>query len=122
MCKNYKYIAIGGLVFHVKKEEWPLIKKMVDYAYLKGVKVHGLGFTTTTILEKEGWKFYSVDSISWRISASLGQQVDKFTGKDIKRVAKLTQKGRKINLQKLINHNLIEWCKYQKYMDSKGWR
>ena len=27
MCKKYKYVAIGGLVFHVKKQEYPLIKK-----------------------------------------------------------------------------------------------
>ena len=41
MCKKYDYVAIGGLVFHVKQQEWPLIKKMVDYAYDRGVKVHG---------------------------------------------------------------------------------
>ena len=121
MVDEYRYIAIGGLVFHVKKQEWPLIKKMVDYAYSRNVKVHGLGFTKTKILEEENWHFYSVDSISWKISATLGQQVDKFTGNYIKRVKKLTKKGIKINLAKLTNHNLIEWCKYQKYMDLKKW-
>lgn len=63
MVDNYPYIAIGGLVFHVKKQELQYIKKMVDYATAKGVKVHGLGFTKTAQLED--WSFWSVDSASW---------------------------------------------------------
>ena len=43
MCKKYSYIAIGGLVFHVKKQEYELIRRLVEYAYYCGVKVHGLG-------------------------------------------------------------------------------
>ena len=81
MCDNYKYIAIGGLVFHVKKQEYASIKKMVDYAYSKGVKVHGLGFTKTK--ELEDWKFWSVDSASWTKSAALGQQAHFFNGKSV---------------------------------------
>ena len=50
MCSNYDYVAIGGLVFHVKKQEYELIRKLVYYAYKKGVKVHGLGFTKTNDL------------------------------------------------------------------------
>ena len=43
MCRNYDYIAIGGLAKRdIKKQEYPLIKKMVDYAYRKDVRVHGL--------------------------------------------------------------------------------
>ncbi len=47
MCSEYGYVAIGGLVFHVKKQEYDLIRRLVDYAYYNGVKVHGLGFTKT---------------------------------------------------------------------------
>ena len=76
MVDKYDYIAIGGLAIkHIKQKEYPLIKKMVDYAYERGVKVHGLGFTKTKILEKEKWKFYSVDSSSWLSSASRGQKL-----------------------------------------------
>lgn len=120
MCDNYKYVAIGGLVFHVKKQEWPLIKKMVDYAYSRRVKVHGLGFTKTKILEEENWHFYSIDSISWKISGAIGQQVQKFNGKNI--ISRpLEKNNKKVQLRKLINHNCKEWCKYQKYMDLKKW-
>lgn len=44
MCEEYKYIAIGGLVFHVKKQELPLIRKMVNYARSKRRKSSWVGF------------------------------------------------------------------------------
>lgn len=118
MCDNYKYVAIGGLVFHVKKQEYPLIKKMVDYAYHKGVKVHGLGFTKTK--ELDSYKFYSVDSASWSKSAALGQQIQFFNGNFIEQ-RKIDKKTKKVLLSKLAKHNFIEWCKFQKHMNNKRW-
>ena len=118
MCDNYDYVAIGGLVFHVKKAEYELIKKMVDYAYRKGVKVHGLGFTKTK--ELEDWNFYSVDSASWSKAAGRGQQRHDFNGKHIV-TRRVGGQGKKVYLSELICHNGKEWCKYQKYMDLKRW-
>lgn len=114
----YKYCAIGGLVFHVKKNEYPLIKKMVDYAYFKGVKVHGLGFTKTKVLENENWHFYSVDSSSWLSSATRGQTFQVFKNGVINSVH--ANENRRANLAKMKLFNYLEWCKYQKYMDKKG--
>lgn len=118
MCDDYEYIAIGGLVFHVKKQEYELIRKMVLYAYKKGVKVHGLGFTKTK--ELDNYRFYSVDSASWKKGTSLGQQVHFFNGKFIQS-RQLQKNGKKVKLSKLVKHNFLEWCKFQKYMDMKGW-
>ena len=115
MVDNYKYIAIGGLVFHVKKQEWPLIKKMVDYAYAKGVKVHGLGFTKTKDLYK--YKFYSVDSSSWLSSASRGQTLSFFNGVNIVN-RKIEKNSKKVIIKYMSEHNFKEWVKYQKYMDN----
>lgn len=114
MCREYKYIAIGGLVFHVRKSEYPLIKKLVNYAYYKGVKVHGLGFTKTKELKE--YKFYSVDSASWVISATLGQQISFFRNGYIEMRA-LEKGNYKVKLPELAAHNMIEWTKFQKYMD-----
>lgn len=114
MCKDYKYIAIGGLVFHVKKQEYDLIKKLVEYAYNHGVKVHGLGFTKTKILPE--YKFYSVDSASWTIAAARGQQIYLFDN-SIMKVRGLEKNNRKVELSKLVAHNMKEWVKFQKYMD-----
>lgn len=116
MVEDYDYIAIGGLVTHVKKQEWEYIKKLVDYAYFKGVKVHGLGFTKTQILED--WHFYSVDSASWTKSGALGQQVMTFDGKSIK-TRRADTGDKKAALSKIVLYNGLEWCKYQRYMDSK---
>ena len=114
MCKKYSYIAIGGLVFHVKKQEYELIRRLVEYAYYRGVKVHGLGFTKTR--ELKNYKFYSVDSASWVVSATRGQQIHFFKNGYIK-TRQLEKKGHKVDLPKLVAHNMIEWTKFQKYMD-----
>ena len=118
MVDEYKYVAIGGLVFHVKKQEWPLIKKMVDYAYKKRVKVHGLGFTKTNLLDD--FKFWSVDSSSWLASATRGQKL--YCYEKGKMVNKDINKGnKKANLKAMTEYNFKEWIKYQKYMDNKKW-
>lgn len=110
MCDNYNYVAIGGLVFHVKKEEYPLIKKMVDYAYYKGVKVHGLGFTKTKLLDN--YRFYSVDSSSWLASASRGQRIAYFHNNEIL-TKKINKGNKKANLRAITEFNFKEWIKYQ---------
>lgn len=116
MVEEYNYIAIGGLVSHVKQSEWWMIKKLVDYAYFKNVKVHGLGFTKTNILDQFRW--YSVDSTSWKMSALRGQNIQTFKNGQMSQ-RKLETNGKKTNLSKLVLHNGLEWCKYQKFMDSK---
>lgn len=122
MVEQYDYIAIGGLAIkHIKQKEYPLIRKMVEYAYVNGVKVHGLGFTKTKMLEKEKWKFYSVDSSSWLSSASRGQKLQIFKNGCIENFNK-DKKSVKANISKIAAFNYIEWCKYQKYMDRKAVR
>lgn len=118
MVAEYSYIAIGGLVFHVKQSEWGLIRKLVQYAYDRGVKVHGLGFTK--VRELDNYKFWSVDSSSWTKGAGRGQQRQDFNGEYIVQ-HRIDGGGKKVNLSKLILHNGLEWCKYQRLMESKKW-
>ena len=118
MVSQYKYIAVGGLAIKdIKEKEYPLIKKMVDFANIRGVKVHGLGFTKTKILEKEKWKFYSVDSSSWLSSAARGQKLQIFKNGYIKNVD-MEKKKVKAKINKMAEFNFLEWCKYQRYMDN----
>lgn len=119
MCDNYKYIAIGGLVTsHIKKQEYELVSKMVEYAYNKGVKVHGLGFTKTK--ELENYKFFSVDSATWTKGAALGRQANFFNGRHMEQ-RQINKGNKKVKLSHLVAHNFKEWCKYQRYMDLKRW-
>lgn len=118
MCKEYEYVAIGGLVFHVNKAEWPAIKKMSLYGHYHGNKVHGLGFTKTRILDE--FKWYSVDSCSWKLSAIRGSTLQQFDGEKI--VQRSIDRGQnKVDHNKLIEYNYKEWVKYQKYMNRKAW-
>ena len=118
MVSEYNYIAIGGLVFHVKQSEFGSIKKMVQYARGKNVKVHGLGFTKTK--ELMTWPFYSVDSASYTKAAALGQQRHTFNGRYIES-RKINNNGKKVYLSHLVAHNMTEWVKYQRYMENKIW-
>ena len=116
MVRNYKYVAIGSQVqrvFNVSQQDYDNIKKMVLYAYSKGVKVHGLGFTRTK--ELKDYKYYSVDSSSWLTTAYLGNNLQRFNGQII--VQREIKTTKKVHQEKLKMNNFIEWCKYQKYMD-----
>ncbi|WP_177187420.1 hypothetical protein [Peptostreptococcus sp. D1] len=116
MCNEYNYVAIGGLVTGMKKQNYPLIKKMINYANSKGVKVHGLGFTKTKILRE--FKFYSVDSSSWSLSAVRGNQIHHFKDGVIeqRQIDKKDKINYKTNGSLLASHNMKEWIKYQIYM------
>lgn len=117
MCKEYKYIVIGGLVFHVKKQEHENIRKLVEYAYNQGVKVHGLGFTRTKTLDN--YKFYSVDSATWNVAASRGQRIYYFKDGDVNS-HRINRNGKKVDLKRLVAHNMVEWVKFQYYMDGEN--
>lgn len=112
---EYEYIAVAGFASRdVRGNEIPAIRKMVAYAYNKGVKVHGLGFTKTKVLKD--FKFYSVDSSSWLTGAIRGRQRHTFTGQRII-ARRLGNDARKADLIKLALANLAEWVKYQKHME-----
>lgn len=117
MCREYKYVAIGGLVLDIRQKEYESIRKMVEYAYLRGVRVHGLGFTKTQDLPN--YKFYSVDSSSWTIGAVWSQHCY-FFDTDHMRYRSVKHEGIKTDISKLILHNMGEWIKYQKFADT--WR
>jgi hypothetical protein len=116
MIIDYKYVAIGGQVqkiFNLTKADYDIFKKMIKYARSKGVKVHGLGFTKTKEIAE--YQYFSVDSSTWKMGAILGRQIHKFNGKDIS--VKRIENNKKVDFEKMVQHNFIEWCKYQKYMD-----
>lgn len=114
MCSEYKYVAIGGLVFHVKKEEYDSIKELVKYANRRGVKVHGLGFTKIQTLKEYEW--YSVDSTTWKLAAAKGRIRYDFKNGMLKQ-HKINTRGGKIDTPKLVAYNMKEWAKYQRFME-----
>ena len=114
LCENYDYISIGGIVTkEIRKKEYQQMKTLVSYAKQKGVKVHGLGFTNTNFIDQIG--FYSVDSTSWLSGQRFGT-IHIFDGKKVipKKTEYRTTSYKKVNV-----HNFTEWCKFQKYLESR---
>lgn len=118
LCREYDYIAIGGIVSkEIKPSEYEYLKKLVQFATQHGTKVHGLGFTNKDAAK---YGFYSVDSTSFTSGSRFGQ-VAIFNGKYIINIARPENK-RIRDYKEVLAHNYDEWLKCQKYLDSKGAR
>lgn len=70
-CRRYDYVAIGGIVTgEIKRADYPVFSRLISDASKLGCKLHGLGFTKLTLLDK--YHFYSVDSSSWQTGNRFG--------------------------------------------------
>lgn len=111
--KEYDYVAIGGIVIkEIKQKDYKFFKPLIDIANKNKCKVHGLGFTSLKGLEK--YKFYSVDSTSWKSGGRFGQ-IYLFNGKSL--VQKSFNNKRITDYKEADKFNLKEWIKYQNYAD-----
>lgn len=118
MCKEYKYVAIGGLVTSVrdKKAIEPHLPWFINVAHANKCKIHGLGYTSTANLHTR--HFDSVDSTSWKIGARIGfySKFDKKTGTI---ATEYKKEGQRIKNYRLIFANdFREWVKFQKYAET----
>lgn len=116
MCKEYDYVAIGGIVTkEIRPEEYKYFKWFIDTAHSYGCKIHGLGFTNLKLLKY--FNFDSVDSTSWLSGGRFGTMYH-FNGKDLQVVDTGNRRRRSdINHIPLDIHNFYEWFKFQKYAE-----
>lgn len=114
MVKNYKYVAIGGIVTkEITREQWKYFPYLIREAKKQKTKVHGLGFTATNELHK--YHFDSIDSTRW-LSASRFGTVQTFSNGIIKTVK--TPEGKKVKHYKILDDYVVgEWIKFQEYAD-----
>lgn len=113
MCKEYNYIAIGGLVTkEIKGNEYDVFIPLLKIAAKNNCKVHGLGFTNLKGLEK--YKFYSVDSTSW-LSGNRFGAVYWFNGKTM--IKQKKKQGQRIITSKAARNNFKQWVKFSKYAE-----
>lgn len=115
MCKDYPYIAIGGLVgvkAVVKMDH--CFPWFIDTAHKHGAKIHGLGYTK--IKELRRYHFDSVDSTAWLYGNRAGfiYCFNEKTGEmgKIKKPA-----GTRLKSQEAALWNFNEWVKFQKYAE-----
>jgi hypothetical protein len=118
LCKNYDYIAIGGIVSNeIKRTEWKYFKWFINTAHENNCMIHGLGFTPKQDKLKL-YNFDSVDSTNW-LAGQRYARMEKTIGNAIYCVKSRTKNKRvKDHGYKLAQqHNLQEWIKFQKYME-----
>lgn len=116
MCRDYPYIAIGGIVTkEIKRNEWPFFQTMLQESKKTGVKVHALGCTPSAPAFFKRYQFYSADSSSWNLAAKF-PQYDYWNGYKIvtiKRDGRVDQAKR----GDLSDYSFVQWLKYQQYAD-----
>ena len=113
MCKNYDYIAIGGIVVkEITSKEYKYFTPLLKIAKKNNCKVHGLGFTNLKGLIK--YHFYSVDSTAWTTGNRFGA-IYKFNGKTLQKYKK--PQGMRVKNKETAFNNFIEWIKFSNYAD-----
>tara|TARA_R110000744_G_scaffold89619_4_gene174229 strand:+ start:11474 stop:12214 length:741 start_codon:yes stop_codon:yes gene_type:complete len=114
LCEKYKYIAISasGMFASAWTRQSPeKLRKLIDYAHTKGVKVHGLGYTKMTMLSK--MPFDSVDSTSWIGGNRFGMVFEWLGTKFIKH----KREGKNVKTNETARHNFYEWVKFSRYAE-----
>lgn len=113
LTEEYDYVSIGGIASkEITQKDYKYLPGLLSIAHKNNCKVHGLGFTRTRELNR--YRFDSVDSTTWLQARRFGE-LSKFDGRKMIRIKKesKTQKGR----PEILEYNLKEWIKYQKYLD-----
>lgn len=116
MCRDYPYIAIGGIVTkEIKRNEWPFFQTMLRESKKTGAKVHALGCTPSDPSFFKRYQFYSSDSSSWT-STMRFSKYDYWNGS---KIVRLNRDGR-VDLAKardFYDYTFTQWLKYQRYAD-----
>lgn len=120
MCREYGYVAVGGLVgaggagvSAYSKEVARYFPWFVGEAHKNGAKIHALGYTSIEGLKKYG--FDSVDSTSWIAGNRFGF-IYKFNGNDLLKIHR--REGQRLaDFGKTVKNNFNEWKKFQQYAD-----
>lgn len=116
MCKNYTYVAIGGIVTQeIPREKYEkLFPWFIKTAHQYGAKIHGLGYTTISNLHK--YHFDSVDSTAW-LYGNRGGFIYKFNPKT-GLMEKYKREGRLKSKEGAMS-NFLEWIKFSEYAEKK---
>jgi hypothetical protein len=113
LCKEYKYVAIGGIVTkEITKKDFPVFKWFLHEANSVGTRVHCLGFTGHEDLHV--YPFHSVDSTAW-LYGNRGGFLYRFNGRTLDKIDAPT--NRRMKSRETAIHNFNEWVKFMRYAD-----
>lgn len=118
MCENYPYVALGGIVTKeiprkIYEQAFPWF---IEQAHKRGVKIHGLGYTTISNLKK--YHFDSVDSTAW-LYGNRGGYIYKFNP-NTGLMEQLTKEGCRLKTNEGAVNNFNEWVKLSIYAE-RNW-
>lgn len=117
MCRDYPYIAIGGIVTHeIKRNEYPFFKTMLEQSEKTGAKVHSLGLTPADPSIFQRYRFYSADSSTWTVCRRF-TLYDYWNGH---KIVRRSRGGRRVDSSKATEFSeyaFTQWLKYQRYAD-----
>ena len=115
MCKEYPYVAIGGIVSgEIPSTQYKYLPKLISEAHNHGARIHGLGFTSLKWLPF--CHFDSVDSTAWTTGNRFGY-IYQFDGETMQNVK--PPKGNKLADTRLAaSNNYNEWIKFQQYAET----
>lgn len=120
LCQEYDYIGIGasGLTEECRwVKNTKLLKQMVRIANRYGTKVHGLGYTRLSNINRTDVPFYSVDSSAW-IGSRFNTRYDVKGGMLVQSNA--TKQGERMKDTKQLDlHNLQQWRKIQQLKNTE---
>lgn len=116
MCKNYPYVALGGIVIkEIPREKYERVFPwFIKTAHQYGCKIHGLGYTSIAGLHK--YHFDSVDSTAW-LYGNRGGYLYKFNPNN-GMFDKFKKDGR-LKSRESAMFNFNEWIKFIKYANIK---
>lgn len=113
MCDEYDYVSIGGIVAkEIKPNQYKIFPALINEAHKRRAKIHGLGFTNINLLRS--FHFDSVDSTSWTSGCRFGSLYHFNNGK---MSVYSRNEGKRAKREKVDEHNLNEWIKFQKYAE-----
>lgn len=119
MVANYPYVAISASgkydsAWTRAKGSDNVLRQMVMYAHKRGVKVHGLGYTSIPKLKYIGWD--SVDSTAWIMVTKFGSGIYQYEHGGLKKINK-PKGNRLVDSTSQLIYNFKEWAKFQRYAE-----
>lgn len=117
MCRNYPYVAVGGIAIlkgKAREDKERIFPWMIYTAHKNGAKIHGLGYTNIGNLKK--YHFDSVDSTAW-LYGNRGGYLYKFNPKT-GLMEKIEKANSRLKPREAAVHNFSEWVKFSIYAEN----
>lgn len=116
--REYPYIAYGGIAIDRKamlKKQLDIIPWFIKEAHKQKCKIHGLGFTSTSLFKKI--RFDTVDSTTWSMGGRMGNLCFMTNHGEMRQYYPSKNRKKPKDTEQLNIFNYLQWCKFQTYAE-----